>query len=96
MIAIVAVDKNWGIGKDGKQQLFISPDLKRFKEFTTGNTITNTVTKAAIATTMSIITGTVTAMSSMTITIMTITMGMTVGKPPKFSLAPDCFWQVWC
>ena len=39
MIAIVAVDKNWGIGKDGNQQLFIAPDLKRFKDFTTGNTI---------------------------------------------------------
>ena len=39
MIAIVAVDKNWGIGKGGEQLLYIPEDLKRFKEFTTGNTI---------------------------------------------------------
>ena len=39
MIAIVAVDKNWGIGKDGEQIVYIPGDLKRFKEFTTGNTI---------------------------------------------------------
>ena len=39
MIAIVAVDRNWGIGKDGEQLIYISQDLKRFKEFTTGNAI---------------------------------------------------------
>lgn len=39
MIAIVAVDKNWGIGKDGDQLIYIPEDLKRFKNFTTGNTI---------------------------------------------------------
>lgn len=39
MIAIVAVDKNWGIGKDGEQIVYIAEDLKRFKAFTTGNTI---------------------------------------------------------
>lgn len=39
MIAIVAVDKNWGIGKDGEQLIYIPEDLKRFKNFTTGNTI---------------------------------------------------------
>ena len=39
MIAIVAVDKNWGIGKDGDQIVYIPGDLKRFREFTTGNTI---------------------------------------------------------
>ena len=39
MIAIVAVDKNWGIGKDGEQLIYIPEDLKRFKSFTTGNAI---------------------------------------------------------
>ena len=39
MIAIVAVDRNWGIGKDGDQLIYIPEDLKRFKNFTTGNTI---------------------------------------------------------
>ena len=39
MIAIVAVDKNWGIGRDGDQLIYIPEDLKRFKNFTTGNTI---------------------------------------------------------
>ena len=39
MIAIVAVDKNWGIGKDGEQIVYIPGDLKRFKDFTTGNAI---------------------------------------------------------
>ena len=39
MIAIVAVDKKWGIGKGGEQLIYISRDLKRFREFTTGNTI---------------------------------------------------------
>ena len=39
MIAIVAVDKNWGIGKDGEQLIYIPEDLKRFKAFTIGNAI---------------------------------------------------------
>jgi len=39
MIAIVAVDQNWGIGKDGNQLIYIPEDLKRFRSFTTGNTI---------------------------------------------------------
>ena len=39
MIAIVAVDKNWGIGKDGEQLIYIPEDLKRFKAFTTENAI---------------------------------------------------------
>ena len=39
MIAIVAVDKNWGIGKDSEQLIYIPEDLKRFKAFTTGNAI---------------------------------------------------------
>ena len=39
MELIVAVDKNWGIGKDGDQLIYIPEDLKRFKNFTTGNTI---------------------------------------------------------
>ena len=41
MIAIVAVDRNWGIGKDGEQLIYIPEDLKRFKNFTTGNAIGN-------------------------------------------------------
>ena len=39
MNVIVAVDKNWAIGKDGDQLIYIPEDLKRFKNFTTGNTI---------------------------------------------------------
>jgi len=39
MIAIVAVDKCWGIGQGGEQLIYIPEDLKRFKNFTTGNTI---------------------------------------------------------
>ena len=39
MIAMVAVDKNWGIGTNGDQIVYIPGDLKRFREFTTGNTI---------------------------------------------------------
>ncbi len=39
MIAIVNVDKNWGIGKEGALQVHISEDLKRFKEMTTGKVI---------------------------------------------------------
>ncbi len=36
---IVAVDKNWGIGKDNTIPWYISADLKRFKRLTTGNVI---------------------------------------------------------
>lgn len=39
MIAIVNVDSNWGIGKEGALQVHISEDLKRFKEMTTGKVI---------------------------------------------------------
>ena len=39
MNAIVAVDKNWGIGKDGDQLVYIRADLKRFKELTTGHPV---------------------------------------------------------
>lgn len=36
---IVAVDKNNGIGKGGDQLAYISGDLKRFKELTSGHTV---------------------------------------------------------
>ena len=39
MNAIVAVDQNWAIGKDGDQLCYISADLKRFKELTTGHPV---------------------------------------------------------
>ena len=39
MKAIVAVDQNWGIGKDGDQLVYIHTDLRRFKELTTGHPI---------------------------------------------------------
>ena len=39
MKAIVAVDKNWGIGKDGDQLCYLSADLKRFKELTMGHPV---------------------------------------------------------
>lgn len=39
MNAIVVVDENWAIGKDGDQLVYISADLKRFKELTTGHTV---------------------------------------------------------
>lgn len=39
MNAIVAVDENWGIGKDGDQLCYISADLKRFKALTTGHPV---------------------------------------------------------
>ena len=35
MNVIVAVDENWGIGKDGDQLVYLSQDLKRFKALTT-------------------------------------------------------------
>lgn len=39
MQAIVAVDQNWAIGKDGDQLCYISADLKRFKELTLGHPV---------------------------------------------------------
>lgn len=39
MEAVVAVDENWGIGKNGALLFRISADLKRFKELTTGKTV---------------------------------------------------------
>jgi len=39
MFLIVAVDKNWGIGKDGGLLCHLPEDLKYFKEKTTGSVI---------------------------------------------------------
>lgn len=39
MKAIVAVDRNWGIGYNGDLLFHISADLKRFKELTIGHTL---------------------------------------------------------
>lgn len=39
MDLIVAVDENWGIGRDGDLLRPIKADLKRFREITTGNTL---------------------------------------------------------
>jgi dihydrofolate reductase len=39
MKLIVAVDKNWGIGKDGQLLCYLSGDLKYFKEKTLGKTV---------------------------------------------------------
>lgn len=39
MNAIVACDRNWGIGKDGHLLCHISGDLKHFKEMTMGKTV---------------------------------------------------------
>ncbi len=39
MNAIVAVDKNWSIGKNDKLLFKISDDLKRFKTLTSGNIV---------------------------------------------------------
>ena len=39
MKIIVACDKNWGIGKDGRLLVSIPSDMKRFKELTVGNVI---------------------------------------------------------
>ena len=39
MQAIVAVDENWGIGKDGGLLCPIRADLKRFKELTMGHPV---------------------------------------------------------
>ena len=37
MNVIVAVDENWGIGRDGDQLVYLSQDLKRFRALTTGH-----------------------------------------------------------
>ena len=39
MNLIVAVDKNWAIGKDGDQLGYLSADRKRFKALTTGHPV---------------------------------------------------------
>lgn len=39
MKLIVAVDKNWGIGKNGKLLVSIPEDMKFFRETTTGNVV---------------------------------------------------------
>lgn len=39
MNLIVAVDRNWAIGKGGDQLAYISADLKRFKALTTGHPV---------------------------------------------------------
>lgn len=39
MYAIVAVDENWAIGKDGDQLCYIPADLKRFQKLTTGHPV---------------------------------------------------------
>ena len=39
MKAIVAVDKNWAIGKDGKLLARLSGDMKNFRRLTTGNVV---------------------------------------------------------
>lgn len=39
MYAIVAVDRNWAIGKDGDQLAYIPADLKRFKTLTMGHAV---------------------------------------------------------
>jgi len=39
MQAIVCVDQNWGIGKNGQLLFHIKADMKRFRELTTGHTV---------------------------------------------------------
>lgn len=39
MNVIVAVDRNWAIGKDGDQLIYLSEDLKHFKALTTGHPV---------------------------------------------------------
>ena len=39
MNVIVAVDENWGIGRDGDQLVYLSQDLKRFKALTLGHAV---------------------------------------------------------
>ena len=39
MNLIVAVDRNWAIGNDGDQLVYLSEDLKHFKALTTGHPV---------------------------------------------------------
>lgn len=39
MNAVVLVEKNWGIGINGGQMVFIKEDLKNFNRLTVGNTV---------------------------------------------------------
>ena len=39
MNVIVAVDRNWAIGKEGDQLIYIPADLKRFKALTMGHPV---------------------------------------------------------
>ena len=39
MNAIVAVDQNWAIGKNGDQLVYLKEDLKRFRTLTSGHTV---------------------------------------------------------
>ncbi len=39
MNVIAAVDRNWAIGKDGNQLVYLSEDLRRFRALTTGHTV---------------------------------------------------------
>ena len=39
MNLIVAVDRNWAIGKDGDQLVYLSEDMKHFKALTTGHPV---------------------------------------------------------
>lgn len=39
MDLVVNVSENWGIGKGGDQLVYISADLKRFRQLTTGKTV---------------------------------------------------------
>ena len=39
MDLIVAVDENWGIGKDGQLLIRLSEDMKRFRKMTIGNVV---------------------------------------------------------
>ncbi len=39
MKLIAAVDKNWAIGKDNQLLIHIPDDMKRFRAYTTGNTV---------------------------------------------------------
>lgn len=39
MNLIVAVDRNWAIGKNGDQLVYLSEDLKHFKALTTGHPV---------------------------------------------------------
>lgn len=39
MKAIILIDRQWGIGFEGKQPLYLKSDLKRFSQLTAGGTI---------------------------------------------------------